>query len=354
MQHRPLILGIDVGGTKVAAGLVDARGQIVTRVRRPMVAQQDTEAGVAAVLRAAEQVLASPAARATQVIAAGISTPGYVEPRSGTVVRATNLPCWQDFPLAARVSSALRLPVRLDNDGNAAALAEALWGAGVGYGSVFYVTLGTGIGSGFVVNGRVHHGRTGGAGEGGHMTIDLRGPRCLCGKRGCVEMYCAGPAIAKLAQARVKRGEKPHPKQKRLRVGHPLRVGYPHSRRAGARSLLLEMAGGRSDAITAEVVGKAALAGDALAIAVLEEVADYFAVWLGGIIDLLEPHIIVVGGGLGHLMASFFGHMRERLATWSINPRSAEIPIVSAMYGAESGIAGAAALCLEAADRAGG
>jgi glucokinase len=320
---EPLILGLDVGGTKVAAGLVDARGQIVTRLRRPMVAHKSAEDGLAAVLRAAEQALASPAVREAPVTAAGISTPGYVDPASGSVIRATNLPCWQNFPLAERVSMALHLPVRLDNDGNAAALAEALWGAGAGYASVFYVTLGTGIGTGFVVNGRVHHGRTGGAGEGGHVTIDLRGPRCLCGKRGCVEMYCAGPAIAKRAHTKL----------------------TAHRRRRGKRrspSLL----SAEADAITAEMVGKAALEGDALAIEVLEEVADYLAIWLGGIIDLLEPHVIVIGGGLGHLMASFFGRMRERLAVWSINPRSAEIPIVSAMYGAVSGIAGAAALCL--------
>jgi glucokinase len=324
-MSEPLILGLDVGGTKVAAGLVDPRGQIITRLRRPMVAHKSAEDGLAAVLRAAEQALASPAARESQITAAGISTPGYVDPASGTVIRATNLPCWQNFPLAERVSAALHLPVRLDNDGNAAALAEALWGAGVGYTSVFYVTLGTGIGSGFVVNGRVHHGRTGGAGEGGHMTIDLRGPRCLCGKRGCVEMFCAGPAIAKRAHTKL----------------------TAHRRHRGKRRPRSLLHVPRGSDITAEMVGKAALEGDALAVEVLEEVADYFAIWLGGIIDLLEPHVIVIGGGLGHLMASFFGRMRERLAVWSINPRSAEIPIVSAMYGAVSGIAGAAALCLD-------
>ncbi len=325
---EPLILGVDIGGTKVAAGLVDARGQIVTRTRRPMVAHKSAEDGLAAVLRTVEAVLASDAARAASVGAIGISTPGYVDPHHGTVIRATNLPCWQGFPLAERIATATRLPVRLDNDGNAAALAEAAWGAGAGYASVFYVTLGTGIGSGFVVHGRVHHGRTGAAGEGGHMTIDLRGPRCLCGKRGCIEMYAAGPAIAARAQ------------QKLLKSGAARRGGRSHTK-------MLLLAGGDVHAVTAEIVGKAALEGDALAGEVLREVADYFAVWLGGIIDLLEPHVIVVGGGLGHLIANFFEHIREQLATWSINPRSAEIPIVSAMYGAVSGIAGAAALCLE-------
>ena len=224
----------------------------------------------------------------------------------------------------------------LDNDGNAAALAEALWGAGAGYGSVFYVTLGTGIGTGLVINRRVWHGRTGGAGEGGHMPIDYRGPRCACGKRGCIEMYAAGPAIAQRAQQKLTSGaaRRPHG-----------RGGRAHT--AVVRSKMLELAGKRTRDVTAEMVGKASLEGDPLATQILEETADSLAIWLGSIIDLLEPEVIVIGGGLGHLMANFLAHIRERLGTWSINPRSGEIPIVGAMYGAQSGIAGAAALCMQ-------
>jgi glucokinase len=329
-----LVLGVDVGGTKVAAGLVDARGQIVHKVRRPMIANRGPEDGLAAVLRAADAVLASPAARDADVYAAGISSPGYIDSESGAVISATNLPCWRNFPLARRFAEHTKLSTRIDNDGNAAALAEAVWGAGVGYRSVFYVTIGTGIGTGIVLDGRVHHGRTGGAGEGGHVTIDLHGPRCLCGKRGCIEMYAAGPAIVARAQrALASRGKRRSAKSKR-------------------DSLLVELAGGKPNTLTAEMVGKAALEGDALANEVLRDVADHLAVWLGNTIDLLEPDIIIVGGGLGHLMASFFGHIREQMSRWSINPRSAEIPIVSAMYGAVSGIAGAAALWQEGGARA--
>jgi len=330
-----LILGIDVGGTKIAAGLVDSRGQIVARLRRPMVARRSAEEGLAAVVRAAQAVLAGETARSAKIEAAGISAPGVVDPYRGVVVSATNLPCWRDFPLAARVSEALRLPVRLDNDGNAAALAEALWGAGVGFRSVFYVTLGTGIGTGLVLDGRVRHGRTGAAGEGGHMTINFRGPRCACGKRGCIEQYAAGPAIAlraqeKLSAARSRRG---HAKSKPAKSRTP-------------KSKMLTLAGS-AQAVTAEIVGKAALDGDAMATEVLHETAESLAIWLGGIMDLLEPEVIVIGGGLGHLMANFGGHIRTQLERWSINPRSREIPIVGAMYGAVSGIAGAAALCME-------
>jgi glucokinase len=325
-----LVLGVDIGGTKVAAGLVDARGQIVFKTRRPMVAKRSAKEGLAAVLRTIEAVRASDVARQNNLSGIGISTPGYVDPDDGRVVVAANLPCWRDFPLAAEVTRAADLPVRIDNDGNAAALAEAVWGAGAGYRRVFYITLGTGIGTGLVIDGRIYHGRTGAAGEGGHVVINYDGPRCGCGKRGCVEVYAAGPAIARRAQEEL---------SERYR-------GAPR-KRAMAASKMLEFAEGRVTRVSAEIVGKAALEGDPLATEVLRDTADLLSIWLGGIIDLLEPDVIVIGGGLGQLTASFFGYIREQLQRWSIAPRAAEIPIVSAMYGAESGIAGAAALCME-------
>ncbi len=165
------------------------------------------------------------------------------------------------------------------------------------------------------------------------MTIDYAGPRCACGKRGCIEQYAAGPAIARRAQAKLAAAHRKPPRHARKRVA--------------VESKMLELAGGRMSAITAEMVGKASLEGDLLATEVLQEAAQYLAIWLGGIIDLLEPDVVVVGGGIGHLMASFFGYIRTQLERWSIAPHAHEIPIVSAMYGAVSGIAGAAALCLQ-------
>jgi len=327
-MSEQLILGVDIGGTKVAAGLVDARGQILARVRRPMVTQRSAEDGLAAVLRTIDALLRRGDAARGHVSAIGLSAPGVIDPIAGVVV--------SDFPLAARVADATQLPARLDNDANAAALAEALWGAGAGYRSVFYVTLGTGIGTGIVTDGRIYHGRTGAAGEGGHITIDYRGPRCLCGKRGCIQMYAAGPAIAQRAQ-------------KKLAARSRGKSRSANSKSATSKSKMLELAGRHIAAVTAEMVGRASLEGDALATEVLQETAQLLAIWLGGIIDLLEPDVIVIGGGIGHLMANFVGQIRAELARWSLNPRSAEIPINTATYGALSGIAGAAALCMEEA-----
>ena len=123
----------------------------------------------------------------------GICAPGPLDPDAGVVINPPNLPCWRNFPLARETGHTYGLPVKLDNDANAAGLAEALWGAGVGYHNVFYATIGTGIGTGLVFDGALYHGRTGAAGEGGHMSIDYRGLQCGCGKRGCIETLASGP-----------------------------------------------------------------------------------------------------------------------------------------------------------------
>jgi glucokinase len=123
-----------------------------------------------------------------------------LDPKTDIVINPPNLPCWRNFPLSAEVVKVYLVPVRVDNDANAAALAEVRWGAGRGYRCVFYATIGTGIGTLIVLDGRIYHGKTGAAGEGGHVSIDYRGPRCGCGKLGSVEALAPGPAIAKRAR----------------------------------------------------------------------------------------------------------------------------------------------------------
>ncbi len=315
-----LTLGIDIGGTKVAAGLVDAAGTILFHTRAPMVARGDAAAGFSAIENAINAVFAVWPDTRSKLAGIGICSPGPLDPRTGVVLNPPNLPCWRNFPLATEVQRVFGLPARVDNDANAAALAEAIWGTGVGYRNVFYATLGTGIGTGIVFEQRIYHGRTGSAGEGGHVTIDYRGPRCGCGKRGCIEALCSGTAIAQRARDRL------------AESGH-------------ATSKMIALAGGKIDQVRAETVGEAFRQGDPLAAEVLQTTADLLAVWIGNMIDLLEPEVIIFGGGLADLMSAFFGHIREQLPHWCINQRCAEIPLLRAKYGSDAGIAGAAALC---------
>ncbi len=193
-----LVIGVDVGGTKVAAGFVDPVGRITQQVRNAMVVTGDAADGFAAVKAAIDSLLAVSPQKSAHAI--GICSPGPLDPATGVVINPPNLPCWRNFPLADETARLYSLPVKVDNDANAAGLAETLWGAGTGYRNVFYATIGTGIGTGVVFDGRLYHGRTGAAGEGGHMSIDYRGPLCGCGKRGCIEALAAGPAIGRRAQ----------------------------------------------------------------------------------------------------------------------------------------------------------
>lgn len=321
MVNESVYIGIDIGGTKVAAGLVTERGEILSEVRVAMNSTGTAADGLAAVTHAIDEIRGT--LNGANVKAIGVTSPGPLDPRTGVVINPPNLPCWRNFQLKAEVERAYSLPVKVDNDANAAGLAEALWGAGVGYSSVFYATLGTGIGTGIIFDGQIYYGRTGAAGEGGHTTIDYRGPyRCGCGKTGCVEAMASGPAIARRA---------------RVKVAADLVAG----------KTLLTLAQGDIDNITAEVVSYAWRNRDGMATEVLEEIADVLTVWFGNTIDLLEPDVIVVGGGVGELMSNFFGRITRDLPKWSINQRCTEIPLKLARYMQHSGVAGAAALCLD-------
>lgn len=320
MASESVYIGIDIGGTKVAAGIVNGDGKILSQVRVPMQSTGSAEAGMAAVHSAIDQIYQQLNGAAVEAI--GASSPGPLDPRTGVVINPPNVPCWRNFPLKAEIERLYSVPVTIDNDANAAGLAEAVWGAGVGYGSVFYATLGTGVGTGIIFDQRLYHGRTGAAAEGGHMTIDSSGKYpCGCGKSGCVEAMASGTAIARRARAKVSQ--------------------YPVLGKA-----LLKLAQGEVNSITAEMVSQAWTCGDALATEILLETADILTVWLGNVIDLLEPDVIVVGGGVGELMSHFFDRISENLPKWSINQRCQEIPLKLARYVANSGIAGGAALCL--------
>lgn len=320
MGHK-FLLGVDIGGTKIAAGVVDDSGRVLNSLRVPMRAQETASIATDCVHLAVKQVLATPVG--TKVAAIGIASPGPLDQQSGIILNAPNLPCWQNFPLRSEIEREYGLPVLLENDANAAGLAEALWGAGRGHASVLYLTIGTGIGTALILDGAIYSGRTGAAPEGGHMTIDYRDPViCGCGKPGCVEGMVSGPAIG----ARV-----------RWRVAEDL----------GRGERMLAAAGGNASAITAEILFQAARSHDPLALEIVDYVSDILAVWLGNLLDILEPHVVVIGGGVGSALTFHLEDIRRRSLRWSLNSRSGEIPFLPAQYDVDAGMAGAAALWLQ-------
>ena len=316
MTEREVVVAVDIGGTKVAAGVVDSTGEILFKTQVTMRTTGTAQEAMDCVHTAIRAALANP--HAARVSAIGVASPGPLVLPAGIVAHTPNISCWQDFPLGDAVRSVYGVPTVVDNDANAAGLAEALWGAGTGYNTVFYITLGTGIGTAFIINGSLFYGRTRSAPEGGHMTIDFNAPStCGCGKRGCVEGLASGHAIARRARE--------------------LLVNRTVPRTFAWDSDLQR--------VTARTVEEAWRAGDPLATRVLTETADVLAVWIGNIIDLVEPDAIVVGGGLAGLASEWFGRIRERLPECSMLPGAAGTPIKLARYGADAGVTGAAAIC---------
>jgi glucokinase len=320
--NKRVFIGVDIGGTKIAAGLVDEQGAILTQLRTSMISSSDAASALARVRSAIDAVFGEVnkySADHLSVAGIGICAPGPLDPKTGIIINPPNLPCWRNFPLASEIAQHYGVPVVVDNDANAAALAEGRWGAGRGYRNIFYATIGTGIGTGIIFDGHIHHGRTGGAGEGGHMSIDYRGPRCGCGKPGCIEVLAAGPAIARRARAKL-------------------------AADSSASSAILEIAVGNLDDVTSEMVGKAYAAGDPLAKQILQETTELLSLWLGNIVDLLDPDVLIVGGGVAAMLNPFFDEVRRLLPDYCVNSRVRELPLLMAHYGADAGIAGGAAL----------
>ncbi|MGA2434609.1 MAG: ROK family protein [Bryobacteraceae bacterium] len=312
------VLGIDIGGTKVAAGLVNAAGEILFKTRVPMHAAGSAADAMECVHGAIRAVFDS--GPKADVTAIGVASPGPLALPEGVVVESPNLPCWRNFPLGGEVRQAYGLPVVVENDASAAGLAEALWGAGAGYRNVFYATFGTGIGTALIFDRRIYRSRTRMAPEGGHMTIDMHAPvNCGCGKHGCFEGLASGTAIARRARERVFVG--------------------------GARRESAFDWGTDPGLVTAKTVTEAWRAGDPIATDILRETADLTAIWLGNVIDMLEPDIVVVGGGLSGVVSEWLDYIWAQLPSMTIIPRSQRTAVEVAKYGSDSGIAGAAAVC---------
>lgn len=318
------IIGIDIGGTKIAAGLLDGRGRLGAQVTVPTLAGRGREASLRQVFRVIESLLRR-AGRGPNVRGIGICAPGPVDPGSGVVINPPNLPGWRDVPLAAMVAERFDLPAMVENDANAAALAEVLIGAAAGCRNIFYVTVSTGIGTGIIIDGKIYHGKNGVAGEGGHVTIDYRSPYlCGCGARGCIEALASGPAMARRARVLL---EQEH----------------------GVPSLLRTMCRGEPGRITPEMIAEAARRRDPLARRIVDETGFFLGVWLGSMMSLLDPEAVVIGGGVSRIGRPLFDKIRETMPLFTINRGFVPaLPIVRAKLRENVGIYGAASLFLEA------
>jgi glucokinase len=308
------VLAIDIGGTKLALGLVDATGRILARDEIPTRAAEGPDRVLGRLLERARIMLERPGP-AHAVRRAGIACAGPLDRQAGLILNPPNLPGWARVPLVDRVEQALGLPAVLDNDANAAALGEFRYGAGQGVRSLVYLTVSTGIGGGIILEGRLWRGLGDSAGEIGHMTIDPDGPPCGCGNRGCLEALASGPAIARRAREALQGGR--------------------HSR---LRDL---------GEVTAPNVMRLAREGDALASEIWAVAVHALALGVGAAITILAPERVIIGGGVAQAGDMLFEPVRREVKRRVKLVAVGSIPILPAALGRDVGILGAAALALE-------
>lgn len=309
------IAGIDIGGTKIAVAIAPASGQVIARTAFPTDRDGTPRDSMTQALDTLTSLVDQHLGQLTSV---GIGCAGPLDFELGRVLSPPNMPpSWRNFPLRSFVEDKLKVPVVLDNDANAAALGESLYGAGRGYSDLVYLTISTGIGVGIIAGDKLVHR----LGEGGHVTVQPGGALCGCGARGCMETLCSGTGIARRAQ-------------ERLRSGHVSKMTDT------VRDV---------EQLTARIVVDAARSGDRLATEVWHETIELMAIGIGSIVVLLSPQAVILGGGVtagagDFLLRPLRDALREHVHI--INAR--EWSLLPAGLGSESGIHGALVLAARA------
>ena len=309
VQFMPerVVLGVDIGGTKCAVALGTLDGEILARRSEPTASETRTpEAVIASLIELARELLAERAIKTADVIGMGISCGGPLDTVTGVIHSPPNLPEWKAVPVKAMFEKALGMPARVENDANATALAEWIYGAGRGAKNVIFMTMGTGIGAGLILDGRLYRGTNDLAGEVGHQTVLMNGPLCGCGKRGCLEAVASGPAIARLAR---------------------------ESMMYGRHRRVLALAGGRPGAITAAHVVEAAHEGDAFALQILGEAGTYMGLGIANLIQILNPERVIIGTIAVHAGELILRPIREAVAEFAWERSSKVCEIVPAELG---------------------
>ena len=300
---RNLVAGVDLGGTKIYTAVADLKGRIVSEVVVPTGAARGPAAVIDTIVRSIDDALHTAGRSRAALKAVGVGAPGPVSYATGTIADPPNLPGWHDIPLRAILRKKLRVKVSVDNDANLAGLAEVRYGAARGFTEVVYITASTGVGGGIIVSGQLYRGADGAAGEVGHMTVLPGGPRCNCGNRGCLEAVASGTAFRR-------------------------RHGYT-TEEAAARAAKGGAAGRRA---MRDVAG----------------LADWLGLGLANLANLLNPEVIVVGGGLTNLGPMLFTPLRKAVRKYGFSIAGERVKVLRAKLGKRVGVMGAVALALEA------
>lgn len=318
-EKRPLpVLAVDLGGTKIAAALVSEDNKIIAREHVLTLAAEGQEAVIGRLFSAIDALLKQKGLSRIHSICLAVAGP--IDVNRSVVSASPNLPGWRNVAIREIVARRYQVSTFLLNDAKAAALGEHRLGAGRGISNLVYVTVGTGIGGGIIINGKLYSGTSGCAGEIGHMTIDVSGPVCSCGNIGCWEVLASGTALAREAIRLLKSGKK---------------------------SSLTEMVGGKLDAVTAEKIALAAQSGDSLALKVISRTAAYLGVGLINLVNIFNPEMIVIGGGLSKVGDLLLEPAKRVMKERAFSLCAERVRIVTAQLGDDVGVLGAALFARE-------
>lgn len=317
---KKFFLGIDLGGSQIKFGIVSSSGEILTEGKISSFVDYGRKKILENLVTVIKNLLTEAAKRKIKISGIGIGTPGTVDQKTGRVVGACpNIPGWVGVNLKQFLQKKFKIPVFVDNDANLMTLAENRLGAGKGYKDVLGLTIGTGIGGGIVLGGKLFRGKNFAAGEIGHTIVVSNGLKCKCGSRGCLEAYAAAPAMVRGARSSI--GEN--------------------------NSLLKKLAGGKTDRITPGIIFEASSRNDRLARNIVKEATDFLSSGVASAVNLLNPEVVILGGGILDLKSNFLKETRRKALQKAFPSTTKNLKIVKAALGNKAGFLGAALLASE-------
>lgn len=318
LGREDYVVGVDMGGTKILAAIIGSNGQIVSRFK----AMTRADKGAGEVINRIAECIFESIKKAnldqTQIRAIGIGAPGVIDSKTGVVIYAPNLR-WTNVALKTALENQIKIPVTVDNDVNLGTLGEQALGAGRGVDSLIGIFVGTGIGGGIILNGQLFYGANGTAGEIGHVILKPNGPKCSCGNRGCLEALASRTAISRYVQKAITR--------------------------QGKKSILPELNGGNLDRVRSRALAKAVDRGDKLTAKAIQRAQYYLGVGVATVVGLVNPQVVVLGGGLIEAMEEDFVNGVYDVAAELALPNAMNgVKVVSAKLGDDAGVIGAAVL----------
>lgn len=308
-------IGVDVGGTNIKLALVNNEGHIGYSNSVPTRAEMGYEYTISVMKQAISNLMTATNTTKNDIEGIGFGFPGQIDYKNGIVLNAPNIPGWVNVPIAQAMEIEFGIPTKVDNDVRCAALGELNFGAGKGCENLICITVGTGIGSGIILNGKLVRGASNAAGEIGHIKLEMQdGPICGCGDYGCMEAFASGPAIVAMAEEYIK---------------------------GGKSTKYRELSGGE---ITSFIVSEAAKQGDAVAKRIFTIIGEYIGVGMSSVVNLLNPEKIIVGGGVADAGDILLNPIRETIKKRAMPIQSSAVEVIPAQLGNSAGVIGASLL----------